>query len=1041
MDIKKYWKSYGELEQTPEYLQETAGEFSEELPLEEVLTENTLGLSANRRDFLKVFGFSLSAATLAACTKAPIRKAIPYVEMPEQMSPSIANYFASSYFDGHEYASVLVKTREGRPIKVDGNNLSSINKGAASARVQASVLSLYDTHRAKDPLKKGQVISWDELDQEVIAKLASARAIRLVSHSVISPTTQTAISNFLGKYPSAKHISYDTNSASGILEANQASFGKAMVPSYKFDAAKVIVGINCDFLGNWISPVEFTKDYSKTRRISADNPKLSYHIQFESMLSLTGSNADSRSVFKPTQEGLVVANLYNKVASLTGSAPVTAEAYEVAGKGIEAAARELVAARGNALVVCGSNDANVQLLVNGINQMLGSYGTTIDWSRPYLTRQGMDIALQGLIDEMKSGQVDILLLADVNPVYELPQGGAIKEAMAKVATVVCFNGKVDETAALATYHAPNHHYLESWGDAQPKMGYYSLTQPAITPIFNTRNWIESLVKFTNGNTVDSYDLLRATWGNLHRASGSVMGFEAFWRTTLHNGVLEIASGGSSSFSGNVAAAASGLMKASSGEELFLYEKLSIGTGNQANNPWLQELPDPLTRSTWDNYLTISKKYAIQQGLKDGDHVKVEANGYSVEVPVLILPGQMANVFGLAIGYGRTAAGKAADGVGVNAYPFATIVGGKRHLMAAGVKVSKTGGFTPLALTQTHHTIEGRDLVKETTFEEYLKNRTAGNIRPHIAVRQEDGSFKKQAPATIKIWEGHEYNGHKWAMAIDLNACTGCGACVVACQAENNVPVVGKDEVIRRREMHWIRIDRYFSYDNGYSVETKLEHNEETHKAEKHEHVVKTGITKEINYASIKDYENIDVVFQPVMCMQCNNAPCETVCPVLATTHSEEGLNQMTYNRCVGTRYCANNCPYKVRRFNWFDYIHNEKFYLNPSQSDLGKMVLNPDVTVRSRGVMEKCTFCVQRIQAGKLEAKRQGKRPEEGAIKTACQQTCPADAIVFGDVNDVNSEVHKLFKNERSYAMLEEVNVQPSVNYLVKIRNRKSVQA
>jgi molybdopterin-containing oxidoreductase family iron-sulfur binding subunit len=455
----------------------------------------------------------------------------------------------------------------------------------------------------------------------------------------------------------------------------------------------------------------------------------------------------------------------------------------------------------------------------------------------------------------------------------------------------------------------------------------------------------------------------------------------------------------------------------------------MGNGSQANNPWLQELPDPLTRTCWDNYLTISKKTADAKGIKDGDIVKVEANGYSVEVPAIILPGQMANVFGLAIGYGRTSAGKAADSVGVNAYPFTTTKNGVRHNMASGVSVTKTGKSTQLAQTQTHHTIEGRDLVKESTLEAYIKDKAAGNIRPMMTVRDEHGKFEQKRPSSIKIWEGYEYNGHKWAMAIDLNACTGCGACVVACQAENNVPVVGKDEVIRRREMHWIRIDRYFSYHNSYKTNPKLAGG-----------VEKEAITKEKEYNKIteEDFENIDVVFQPIMCMQCNNAPCETVCPVLATTHSEEGLNQMTYNRCVGTRYCANNCPYKVRRFNWFNYFYNDKFYLNPTQSELGKMVINPDVTVRARGVMEKCTFCVQRIQAGKLDGKRQGKRPEDGSIKTACQQTCPANAIVFGDVNDTNSEVHKLFKNERSYGLLEEVNTQPSVNYMTKIRNRKS---
>ncbi len=1019
MDItqKKYWRSVEELNASPQFIEESSKEFAEEIPVDELLSENALSLNANRRDFLKVFGFSVTAATLAACTKTPVKRAMPFVLQPEEISPSIPTWYATTYSDGYDYASIIVKTREGRPIKIEGNTLSGISQGGVNARVHASVLGLYDTARLQHPSKSGKITGWEILDGEVMSQLAeisaAGGAIRLLTGSMISPTSKKIISDFIVKYPGTTHVVYDAISQSGMLEANKTTFGNAVLPSYHFDKAEVIVGIGADFLGNWISPVEFTKDYIKNRKVSKTNPTMSRHIQLETILTVTGSNADQRATYQASKEALVVVNLYNAIAGMAGKATVSATAYDVAGNTIKSAAKELWAAKGKSLVVCGSNDAAVQTLVNAINNLLGSYGSTIDMSIPVYLRQGIDANMAALVEEMNAGKVGALIVSGVNPVYDYADSKTFISGLEKTKLTITASLFADETAGKSKYVAATNHYLECWGDAEPAKGYYSIQQPAISPLFDTRSFDETLLVWS-GNTTTVYDYLKASWKNNSGAAD----FAAFWRKALHNGVSEMASPGvQPTFSVDVAAAAAAIKIESAELELVTYEKMGIGNGAHAGNPWLQELPDPISRACWDNYLAVSLKYAKDNNLSDGDVVKVEANSYSVEVPVLIQPGTFTGTVALAVGYGRTAAGKSGTNIGANAYPF-------RKGAAVKVTVTNTGLKSPLAQTQTHHTIEGRNIVKETTLDRYKENAADGNIRPYVSVKGEDGNFKKVYPGisrnAITLWDRRDYEGHHWAMAVDLNACTGCGACVVSCQVENNVPVVGKDEVIRRREMHWIRIDRYYAFGKAGSD---------------------TKITKEEEYQNIEEGDNVEVAFQPVMCQQCDNAPCETVCPVLATTHSDEGLNQMTYNRCVGTRYCANNCPYKVRRFNWFSYVDNDKFATNPAQSDLGKMVLNPDVTVRARGVMEKCTFCVQRIQAVKLDSKRNNRRPLDGEVQTACQQSCPSNAIIFGDLNDPDSAVSQLFLNERAYGVIEELNVLPSVNYLTKVRNKKSTVA
>lgn len=1013
---KRYWKGLEELRNDDKFVKNANSEFALTPPSENEYENLVDGTGTHRRDFLKVLGFGLAAVSLAAC-ETPVKKAVPYLNKPEGEYPSIANWYASTYAEGGDYASILVKTREGRPIKIEGNTLSGISSGV-SARVHASLLGLYDIEKLKGPQKgEDTKVSWETVDKEISTQLAqiatSGRPIRLVSSSVISPSTKAVIADFAAKYPTTTHVTYDANSASALISANESSFGKAVIPAYDFSKADVIVGIDADFLGTWIAPSTFSKQYADTRRVSSakgGKREMSRHYQFETILSLTGSNADYRSPVKPSQLGLVVTSLYNKVAKSLGAAALSAPALDNI-PNLDKAAADLVRANGKALVVSGVNDVAVQTVINSLNSLLGSYSSTIDLGAPMTARQGDDKAMNAFVDELKAGRVGAVMFLDANPVYNHPRGAEIAEALPKVALSVSFADRADETSSLAKYICPSSHYLESWGDAEPRIGFYSLTQPTITLIYNTRQAQSSLLTWA-GKNADYHEYVKAYWRSNVFSQSSGGNFEQFWIKALHDGVFEPKKGATASgatFAGDVNAAASLIGRTykatSAGYELALYEKVGMGTGNLANNPWLQEFPEPLTKACWDNYACIAKATASKLGVEQADMIKVEINGKSVELPVVIQPGQAADTIAIAIGYGRQKAGKSGNGVGVNVYPMATFAAGFLSLAPGDVTVTKTGDTKEIAQTQTHDTVMGRESVlQETVLAKYKTNVLAGRFIPKVQTAE-----GPKVATDISLWDGHEYKNHSWGMVIDLNTCTGCSACLVGCQSENNVSVVGRQEVINRREMHWIRIDRYYSsesVDNLAGLETAA--------------------------------ENPEVTFQPLMCQHCNNAPCETVCPVLATTHSSEGLNQMTYNRCVGTRYCANNCPYKVRRFNWFKYFDNDNFDYHYN-NDLGKMVINPEVTVRSRGVIEKCSMCVQRIQEGKLTAKKERRRPVDGEIVTACAQSCPTNAITFGDMNDPESAISKILEVERegrAFHMLEEINVRPQISYLTKVRNK-----
>ena len=979
---KKYWKGLAELNDNPLVEKLKQNEFVEEIPVDEFLGDKELSAtSTSRRDFLKFLGFSTAAATLAAC-ETPINKVIPYVIKPEEITPGIANYYATTMYDGHDYASVLVKTREGRPIKIDSN------KSATNARMQASVLSLYDSGRLKNPIKGGMDTDWNTADAEIIAKLneikISGGKIAILSSTIISPSTKQLIADFSVAYGNVKHIQMDAVSYSGMLDANEASFGVRVLPTYNFDKAEVIVSFGADFLGNWLN-ADYAKQYVTAR--NPKNGKMAKHYQLESTLSLTGSNADNRIQIKPSEQKGLLSNLFS---ALNGG---------TADRRIAKLTNDLKNNTGKSIVVCNSNDTEVQTLVNAINNKLGNYENTISLSNPSYLKQGNDVDVATLIKEMNAGKIDALITYSVNPSYTLQNAEAYNSGLAKVGLTIATSLYNDESAQKMMYACPDNHYLESWGDANPSNGTYTLMQPTIAPLFKGRQFQESIMTWMGNSDYHTY--LQNFYTDID------------WNQSLHNGY----------FTKNQLAAKVTLFAAnvpsfdvlkSEEIEFEMYEKISMGDGTQANNPWLQELPDPLSRACWDNYLTMSAATAadlgitnenVSNGALNGNMVNITVNAKTLKnVPVMIQPGQANDTVALAVGYGRTAAGKCGDGIGFNAFSLGN----------GNAKIEVVGGEYEFAATQLHHTMMGREIVKETTLEDFIKNPYSGNKQVTYATHNGDKPADQ-----VTLWDEHDHStGHFWNMSIDLTSCIGCSACVVSCHAENNVPVVGKEEVRKSRDMHWLRIDRYFSSD----MTKELSAEEKTSAIDM--------------YSEMEEPSgNPEVVFQPVMCQHCNHAPCETVCPVAATSHGSEGQNHMAYNRCVGTRYCANNCPYKVRRFNWFQYSDNDKFDFNMND-DYGKMVLNPDVVVRSRGVIEKCSMCIQKIQEIKLDAKNAGTRVRDEDAQTACSSACPTNAIVFGDVNDETHEVQSLKKEERAYTLLEHLNTAPSVFYQTKIRNK-----
>ena len=982
---KKYWKSLEEQANLP-IINPGQKDVDASRSLLDLIDDEIDSKPSSRRNFLKFCGFSFATAAIATSCQNPVQTAIPYLSKPEEVTPGMANHYASTYFDGQDYNGILVKVRDGRPIKIEGNELSSISSGSTSARVQGSVLSLYDDGaRYKAPIIGGKESTWNMVDTEVISKLTAAsltgKSVALVTSTIISPSTLSVIEDFKKKYPTTKHFTYDAVSSSALLQANNLTFGSQTIPDYYFDKADVIVSFDADFLGTWLMPVEFTRRFAASRRLNKDKRTISQLTVFETGMSLTGANADYRFPIKQSQQASVILSLYNEIAKASGGTTYNAPASAV---DVSKLAQKLIAAKGKSIVVCGINDISIQVVVNAINQMLQNYVSTIDFSASLNIRKGIDEDMAALVKEMNEGKTGAVIFYNVNPVYNYSDPKSLLDGLQKVELSVSTSSSRDETANACKVVAPDHHFLESWNDAEPKKGIYSLQQPTINNIYWTRQVQDSLLKWT-GSTVLYSAYLKQYWqDNFKGKQSEYASGTDFWNYTLQKGVFElpVAASQPSFLSQPLADAAAKAATAKSADlELAFYETIALGNGQHTNNPWMMEMPDPISKVCWDNFAAISPKMASTLGVVTGDMIKL-ADG--LELVAFIQPGQAEGTASIAYGYGRSKSGKVAEGVGVNVFPFMKMEGSNRKSSLATASVTKTGKKYELASTQSHYSMEGRDIVRETTLTEWQEKPNSGNEM-----------HEETEKHNVSLYQDIKYEGHHWGMSIDLNACTGCSACVIGCQAENNVPVVGKQQVALTRIMHWIRMDRYYS----------------------------------------EDVANPSVYFQPVMCQQCDNAPCENVCPVSATNHSNEGLNQMAYNRCIGTKYCINNCPYKVRRFNWFRYATNDAFDYNMN-SDMGRMVLNPDVTVRERGVVEKCSFCVQRIQEKKLQAKLENRELADGDIKTACMQVCPAGAIIFGDTNNKQGKLIDLFTDQRNYNLIEEIHTLPSVGYLTKVRNR-----
>ena len=970
----------------------------------------------SRRSFLKLAGFSFAGTALAGCQQSNLENAIPYLIRPEEITPGVPYWFASTCRACSAGCGVLVKNRDGRPIKIEGNPAHPVSRGGLCAIGQAAIVSLYDSQRLNGPLLKGSPSTWNQVDAEVMTELAAIRnsggAVRFLTGSVTSPTTRGLIGRFLASFKDGRHVEYDPVSSSAILDAHQYTHGTRLLPRFRFEQAETIVSLDADFLGTWISPVEFTKGYRAGRSLEGSGQKFSHHTQIESRLSLTGSNADERIIVSPDEVALVTSRLVALVSSKAGRSaysvpPILAEHLENRLAGI---ADRLWQTRGKSLIVCGTNDLRLQVQVNLLNELLGNYGKTIDVENLSYQCRGDDGELSRLIEEIRSGSVQAFFVEGVNPLYDLPDASTLKKAFSTIRLVVSFAERVDETSETARVVMPQPHELERWNDAEAIAGIVSLSQPTIQPLRDTRTLGESLSVWL-GERHGAYDLIRQEWErSVFRRRNQERSFTAFWNKTLHDGFVEVEGQGAKvkslkrdalhPLSSSPKPAAEGAFA------LVLHSSLTMLDGRHAHNPWLQELADPVTKIVWDNYVSISETTAANLGIGEGDVVTIQTEEKGrLELPAHLQPGQHDRVLSIALGYGRKGTERFTDVgpkwlqakptvapgelVGVNAATLLRFENGELAYTNLSVTIAKTGRKHPLASTQEYHSLtnpdllgggtgERRPIIQQTSFAAYAKDPSAGSFRKH---------------EIESLWpDDHQYDGHRWGMAIDLSACTGCSACVIGCQAENNIPVVGKDEVGRNRELQWLRIDRYYDNENG----------------------------------------ELSVSHQPMTCQHCGNAPCETVCPVLATVHDSEGLNQQIYNRCVGTRYCANNCPYKVRHFNWFEY---------PRGDELHRMVLNPDVTVRERGVMEKCSFCVQRIQLAKIEAKNEGRSLKDGDIQPACQQSCPADAITFGDMNDPESRVSRAMTDPRFYRVLEELGVRPSIGYMTLVRDTEDSES
>lgn len=956
-----------------EYWQDVHNKDLENLNLKDEFKEgefDSFSTSQSRRSFLKTMGFSLGMIPLAtSCTKSRVLKAIPYLNPNDVIIPGVANWYATT----HDGIPLLLKTREGRPIKVEGNNLSNYTKGGASPIAQASILSLYDSFRLRSPSVDRFDVGWSEFERDIkklfVQAKENGKKIVIVSENNKSPSTAILMKELQEKYPNVENIAYSATSAS----LQNRSYKNDCYVEYDLEKCNYVIGLGSDFLATGDGATHFSKQYASKKETSLKG-KAFKHVQIESVMSMTGSNADERYALEVNEVASFLLLVYSKLSGKTLNVKSSKQTDALAMK----LTRDLLKNRDSAVVINGYSDLNIQKIVNNINELIGAYSKIINLYKDNYVNYDNPENFEKFVDSLvaRKTEVDVVIFLDVNPYYNYYDVPKLDEAMSKISKKIAFSFSENETTVKCQYVAPLSHQYESWNDTVISSSEISVTQPVIVSLHNSKQFQDVFLGLIDKNiTFNEY--MKEVWKKeFYPLTKGIKNFDLFWIDSVQKGIVNYSAKKIevSEVLQDPAESTSMLVNIDENSEytLMLYEKIAIGDGRYANNPWLQELPDPITKVTWDNYFLISPRFAKDNSLITGDMIQINVGRNSLVAPVLVQPGMATKTIAIAVGYGRKVTGKVGLNVGKNSFVFASLKNGTRNWSIPFSKFQKTGKKYDLALTQTHHSIEGRDLYRETTLSDYVKNPKSGNMgKTHL----------------ISMWSDHDKKGHQWAMAIDLNKCNGCSACVVSCNAENNVPVVGREEVLNRREMHWMRIDRYYKGDE----------------------------------------ENPSVAFQPMACHHCDNAPCESVCPVLATVQSSDGLNQQVYNRCVGTRYCANNCPYKVRRFNWFDYPHQD-----PNE----KMVLNPDVAVRSRGVMEKCSLCIQRIQEVKLQAKKEGREIKDGEIKLACQQSCSSDAIVFGDLMDPKSKISQMVKDSRNFTVLEELNIKPRLSYLTKVKNK-----
>jgi len=943
--------------------------------------DESLDRGFSRRRFLELGMASMALAGMTACTRQPVEKIVPYVKQPEEIVPGVPLFFATAMTVGGFAQPLLAESHEGRPTKVEGNPEHPASLGGATAVAQASVLGLYDPDRLKVPTKLGVLDTWPRLVTELQAAAKAQRQVqgaglRILTETVTSPTLAAQLKALLAAFPKAKWHQWEPAGRDAVRAGARLAFGQPAEVRYDLGAAAVVVALDSDFLSSGPDSVRNAKGFSARRRLAAGSKEMSRFYAVEVSPSPTGTLADHRLPLRASALPAFAQALAAE-AGLGGFAkPVVLG--EGANKLAAAAARDLRAAAGRSVVIAGDfAPPEVHAAAHALNEALGNVGKTVYLTDPVEAEPVDQLAsLRELVDDVNEGAVQLLLVLGGNPVYDAPSDLAFGKALLKAGLRVHLTPYPDETSRYCQWAVPMTHYLEAWSDVRSLDGTASLVQPLIEPLYDGKSAHELLSALLDEAPRKGYDIVRESWRAARPAEAD---FDAFWRKSLHDGFVPGTALAPKAFPVRLSEVAASLASATAAKatdlEAVFRPDPSLLDGRFANNGWLQELPKPLSKLTWDNAAVVSPATAQKLGLQSEDVVKVAAGGATVELPVLIQPGQAAGVVTLHLGFGRAHAGRVGNGVGVDVTPLRTT---GAPWVVPGVTLAKTGSRSPLSHTQQHFRMEGREIIRVMSLPEYVKD--PARAKGHGLPPKEASLFQP----------GWEYRENAWGLSVDLGSCFGCNACVVACQSENNIPVVGKEQVGRNREMHWIRVDQYYEG---------------------------------------TDLENPEIHHQPLMCQHCEMAPCEVVCPVAATVHGAEGLNEMAYNRCVGTRYCSNNCPYKVRRFNFLEYNGERE------KEPVLKMLANPDVTVRSRGVMEKCTYCIQRINRARIAAEREGRAIRDGEVRTACQQTCPADAIVFGNINDPAANVTKLRSEPRTYWLLEELNTRPRTTYLAKVTN------